>query len=218
MGERTVVRKPILSAGWLAGLHVIFIFFLTSAVHAGIVEELKKKQAEIKSVSALFTQEKHTKLLTKPIRSSGRFFYKQPDMIRWEYSGSSTLQVMYNGKELWLYYPELKEADRLSGIPQYSSLMQFDVSSLARDYTITARKEKNVSKLTLVPKTRGPVRQIEMEFAEQSSFPRKIRLTDSNNEETVITFRDARINREIEDGLFNFAPPTGVTVRERSLK
>jgi outer membrane lipoprotein carrier protein len=218
MGERHLVRKPILSAFRLAGLHVIFIFFLASAVHAGIVEELKKKQAEIKTVSALFTQEKHTRLLKKPIRSSGRFFYKQPDMIRWEYSGGSTLQVMYNGKDLWLYYPELKEADRLSGIPQYSSLMHFDVSSLAGDYTIAARKEKNVSLLTLVPKTKGPVRQIEMEFTEQSSFPGKITLVDSNNEETVITFRDARINREIEDALFNFSPPKGVTVRERTLK
>jgi outer membrane lipoprotein carrier protein len=197
-------------------LSVFASFFSIS--HAGIVEDLKKKQAEIKTVSALFTQEKHTRLLTKPIHSSGRFFYKQPSMIRWEYSGGSTLQVMYNGKELWLYYPELKEADRLSGIPQYSSLMHFDVSSLAGDYTITARKEKNVSLLTLVPKTKGPVRQIEMEFTEQSSFPGKIRLTDSNNEETVIAFRDARINREIENELFNFIPPKGVTVRERSLK
>ncbi|MDH4233183.1 MAG: outer membrane lipoprotein carrier protein LolA [Nitrospirota bacterium] len=218
MGERPVVRKFLLPVCLPVSLHVIFFFFLASAAGAGIVDELKKKQAEIETVSALFMQEKHTKLLTKPIRSTGRFFYKQPGMIRWEYGGSTSMQVMYNGKELWLYYPELKEADSLSGIPQYSSLMHFDISSLSRDYAIAARKEKNVLILRLAPKTKGPVRQIEMEFNRESSFPGKITLVDSNDEETVITFRDARINREIEDALFNFVPPEGVTVRERTLK
>lgn len=211
MGKRNIMKKQ------LSALIIIFFSIITVS-HAGSVDELKAKQADIKTVSARFMQEKHTKLLTKPIRSSGRFFYKQPDMIRWEYSGSVNMQVIYNGKELWLYYPELKEADRLNGMPQYSSLMHFDVSSLAGDYAISARKDKNVSLLSLVPKIKGPVRQIEMEFPGQSSFPRMIKLTDSNNEETVIIFSDVQLNTVIQDNTFRFIPEKGVTIRERTLK
>lgn len=211
MGKRSIMKKQLSAC-------VITFFVMISVAHAGIVDELKAKQADIKTVSARFIQEKHTKLLTKPIRSSGRFFYKQPDMIRWEYSGSVNMQVIYNGKELWLYYPELKQADRLNGMPQYSSLMRFDVSSLARDYIITEKKEKNVSLLTFVPKIKGPVRQIEMEFIGQVSFPRMIKLLDSNGEATVITFSDVQLNTVIQDNTFRFIPEKGVTIRERTLK
>lgn len=211
MGKRSIMKKQ------LSALIIIFFSIITVS-HAGSVDELKAKQADIKTVSARFIQEKHTKLLTKPIRSSGRFFYKQPDMIRWEYSGSVNMQVIFNGKELWLYYSELKEADRLNGMPQYSSLMHFDVSSLARDCIITEKKEKNVSLLTFIPKTKGPVRQIEMEFMGQASFPRMIKLLDSNGEATVITFSDVHLNTLIQDNIFSFTPEKGVTVRERNLK
>ena len=210
MGERDFVRIPSLSA--------IFFFCLVSTVHAGIIDELKTKQTEIKTVSARFMQEKHTKLLTKPIKSSGRFLYKQPDMIRWEYSGSVNMQVIYNGKELWLYYPELKEADKLTGLSQYGSLMHFDVFTMSRDYTITAKKENNIIMLKLAPKAQGPISQIEMEIPVESPFPRMIKLLDQNNEPTTITFRDVKLNPDLQDSSFTFAPDKEITVRERSLK
>lgn len=212
------MKSSCVSAWRRAGLAVIFISFLASPVNADIVEELKAKQAEIRTVSARFQQEKHTKLLTKPIRSSGRFFYKQPGMVRWEYTGSVDMQVIYNGKELWLYYPELKEADRLTGIPQYSSLMHFDVSSLSGDYIVSSEKKKNVLLLSLVPKTKSPVKRIEMEFSAQAPFPRVIKMTDSNTEETVIIFSDVHINKNVTDELFRFVPGKDVEVKERNLK
>jgi outer membrane lipoprotein carrier protein len=218
MGKRAFVRGFGLSVCRSICLPALFFIFMLSPVSADIVGELKAKQAEIKTVSALFLQEKHTKLLTKPIKSSGRFFYKQPGMVRWEYSGSINMQVIYTGKELWLYYPDLKEADRLTGLPQYSSLMHFDLSSLSGDYTISAKKEKNASMLTLVPKIKGPVRKIEMEFSGQTSFPLAVRMTDSNNEETVIIFSDVRINKNISDEIFRFVPEKGITVKERNLE
>ncbi|MBI5632682.1 MAG: outer membrane lipoprotein carrier protein LolA, partial [Nitrospirae bacterium] len=131
-------------------------------------------------MSANFTQEKKTKLLNKPIKADGRFLYKQPDRIRWEYKGSVNMQVLFNGKDIWIYYPDLKEADKLTGLSQYGSMMQFDVSTLSRDYTITAKKEKSIIILRLAPKVKGPISQIEMEIPEESAFPRMVKLSDQN--------------------------------------
>ena len=96
--------------------------------------------------------------------------------------------------------------------------MHFDLSSLSGDYTISAKKEKNASMLTLVPKIKGPVRKIEMEFSGQTSFPLVVRMTDSNNEETVIIFSDVRINKNISDEIFRFVPEKGIKVKERNLE
>jgi len=168
-------------------------------------------------VSATFTQEKKTKLLSKPIKSNGKFFYKQADRIRWEYTGSTNMQVIFNGKDLWIYYPDLKEADKLSGLSQYGSMMRFDVLSLSNDYTITAKKDKSIALLTFLPKTKGPLSRIEMEIVDGSSFPRMVRLLDQNNEPTTISFRDVKLNAKIPDSTFTFLPDRGVIVRERSL-
>jgi len=196
----------------------LLLIIFTSISSADILDDLKARQAKIRTVSANFTQEKKTKLLTKPIRTDGRFLYKQPDRIRWEYRGNINLQVIFNGKDIWLYYPDLKEADKLSGLSQYGSLMQFDVLTMSRDYTITARKEKAVILLKFSPKMKGPISQIEMEIQEDAAFPRMVKLFDQNNEPTTITFRDVKLNPDIKDDNFIFVPDKGVTVRERSLR
>ena len=207
-----------LIAGLIISLLLVLFCWSATTASADILDDLKAKQGRIKTVSASFTQEKKTKLLTKPIKTEGRFLYKQPDRIRWEYRGSVNLQVIFNGKDIWLYYPELKEADKLSGLSQYGSLMQFDVLTMSRDYTITARKEKTIIYLKFSPKVKGPISQIDMEIPEESSFPHKVKLFDQNNEPTTITFKDIKLNPEIQDSSFTFVPEKGVVVRERSLR
>jgi outer membrane lipoprotein carrier protein len=192
--------------------------FFSASASADIIDDLKARQAKIKTVSADFSQEKKTRLLTKPIRSEGRFLYKQPGKVRWEYRGGMNMQVVFNGKDIWIYYPDLKEADKLSGLAQYGSLMHFDIFTMSKDYTITARKDKGFTSLTFVPKAKGPVSRIEMEISDDTSFPRVVRLLDRNNEPATIAFRDVKINPEIKDTAFNFVPEKGVIVRERSLR
>ena len=211
------MKKFSFSACKLVSLSAVILSLVASISHADILDDLKVRQARIKSVSATFTQEKKTRLLSRPIKTSGRFLHKQPDKIRWEYTGSTNMQVIFNGKDLWIYYPELKEADKLGGMSQYGSILHFDVLSLSKDYTITANKDKNLTHLTFVPKTKGPISRIEMEIIDDSSFPRMVKLLDQNNEPTTIFFRDIKLNTNIPDSSFIFTPEKGVIVRERSL-
>lgn len=183
-----------------------------------LVAELKAKQAKIKSVSARFTQEKRVRLMAKPIRNKGRFFFRQPGSVRWEYGGETQLQVIFNGTDLWLYYPDLKEAEKVSGTLPFASLMQFDLSTLSADYDVTARRERGIVKVKLVPRAKGFLREIEMEMPEDEAFPKIMRLIDANNEATVIAFSDVKLNTQLADEIFRFTPPQGVNVRERVVR
>ncbi|RPJ08606.1 MAG: outer membrane lipoprotein carrier protein LolA, partial [Deltaproteobacteria bacterium] len=51
----------------------------------GSWEELKSAAGPIKSISAEFVQEKHLKILARPLVSSGVFYYQAPASLRWEY-------------------------------------------------------------------------------------------------------------------------------------
>jgi hypothetical protein len=48
-------------------------------------EELKSAAGGVKSVRAEFVQEKHMKILARPLISSGVFYYQAPAALRWEY-------------------------------------------------------------------------------------------------------------------------------------
>lgn len=197
---------------------VLLLLFFQTLACADIIDELKVKQAAIKTVSAEFFQEKKTKLLTRPIRAEGSFLYRQPDKIKWEYRGSVNMQVFFNGKDIWLYYPDLKEADKLSGISQYGSMMHFDLNNMSRDYSVTAKKDKGMILLSMLPKVKGFIGRIEMELSDDMSFPHIVKIFDKNNDPTTITFRNIKLNAEIKDSMFSFVPGSGVTVRERSLR
>ena len=49
----------------------------------GSWEELKSAAGPIKSISAEFVQEKHLKILARPLVSSGVFYYQAPASLRW---------------------------------------------------------------------------------------------------------------------------------------
>jgi len=198
-------------------LIVLSLLIMASRAAADLLDDLKARQSKITSVSATFTQEKKTRLLSKPLKASGHFLFRQPDRIRWEYTGGTNMQVIFNGKDLWLWYPDLKEADRLSGLSQYGSMMRFDVHSLSKDYIITAKKVRSMTLLTLLPKAKSPISRIEMELAGGSPFPRLVRLLDRNGEPTIILFRDIMLNPDIPDSSFTFRPAKDVVIREGSL-
>ena len=198
-------------------LIALSLLIMASGAAADLLDDLKDRQSKITSASAAFTQEKKTRLLSRPLKTSGSFLFRQPDRVRWEYTGDTNMQVIFNGKDLWLWYPDLKEADRLSGLSQYAALMRFDVLSLSKDYIITAKEDRSMTLLTLLPKAKSPISRIEMELAEGSPFPRLVRLLDRNREPTVIRFRDIMLNPDIPESSFTFLPPKDVVIRERSL-
>ena len=48
--------------------------------------DFQEAASKIKSLKAEFIQEKRLKILSKPLVSHGRLFYRPPDYLRWEYT------------------------------------------------------------------------------------------------------------------------------------
>ena len=67
-------------------------------------DEIKSAAAPIKAVSAGFVQEKHLKLLARPLVSSGVFCFKAPGFLRWEYRAPlrNVLLMTPDGTERWV--------------------------------------------------------------------------------------------------------------------
>jgi outer membrane lipoprotein-sorting protein len=63
-------------------------------------ERLKKEASSLSSIESDFTQEKFLDVFNEKIVSKGRFYYKQENMIRMDYTSSIDYQIIINGQKL----------------------------------------------------------------------------------------------------------------------
>lgn len=63
-------------------------------------ERLKKEAASLSSIESDFTQEKFLNVFNEKIISKGRFYYKQENMIRMDYTSPVDYQIVINGRKL----------------------------------------------------------------------------------------------------------------------
>nr|MBF0223694.1 outer membrane lipoprotein carrier protein LolA [Desulfobulbaceae bacterium] len=78
---------------------LLILLSLTSFCQAGEWETISQNARQLKAVRAEFTQEKHLKILARPIISKGFFIYQAPGSLRWEYASPvKSLLLMHNGR------------------------------------------------------------------------------------------------------------------------
>src|SRR5436309_13284942 len=65
-----------------------------------------------RSTQADFQEERVIRLMKKPILSSGRISFQPPNKFRREVKGNSPSVTVSDGRQLWIYYPNFKSAER----------------------------------------------------------------------------------------------------------
>ena len=61
--------------------------------------EIQSAAGKIDTIEADFTQEKHLKILSKPLVSKGAFYYLAPNSLRWEYTAPfKSILLLHDGK------------------------------------------------------------------------------------------------------------------------
>jgi len=180
------------------------------------VEEIREAQKGLRTVRADFKQEKRTELLDRPVRSEGRFYFKSPSNLRWEYDES--MVVIYDGRSLYIHYTELGEAERIDDAAGFVGPLGFNLDLLRKDFEIQATGSQGRGLLSLRPKKDMPFELMEMVFSGGGAFPREVRITEENGDRTVITFLNVETNVDVPDSTFVFVAPPGVKLRERNLR
>src|ERR1700756_1292069 len=99
-------------------LTLIFVLIsLTYLANSAPVSEgdLKSLLAAIRqnrSTQADFQEQRMIRLMKKPIVSSGKVWFQPPNKFRREVKGSSPSLTVSDGRQLWIYYPNFKSAER----------------------------------------------------------------------------------------------------------
>jgi len=209
-------------------LLLLVVIFLGSSVWAGndldsILKEMDKRQREIKDLKANFSQEKILELLEEKLISQGKMKYKKPDRMSWEYFEPDPLLMIIKGKGMWLYYPDMKVAEKYDLERAGETLGLFvgfgkSVEYLKKNYRIRLLEEKkDFYCLELIPRREEELRylsKIILWVNTKEYWPVKTKIFEPNGDTTLIEFKDIEINTKIPDSEFEFQVPKGVEVVE----
>jgi outer membrane lipoprotein carrier protein len=194
----------------------IFVLCIAATAFGGPIDDIKKAQAGVKTVKASFKQEKITELYERPIKSEGTFYFKSSVGVRWEYGDE--MQVIYDGKTLYIYYIQLDEAEKIQGVSGFVGPLSFDMTELLKDFKVESREEGGAYHLHLVPKKDVPFETMDMVFEKGAAFPGQVTITEKTGDHTKILFAAIKTNVKLANSLFVFNPPPGVEVRERAMQ
>ncbi|MCP4681909.1 MAG: outer membrane lipoprotein carrier protein LolA [Desulfobacterales bacterium] len=172
-------------------------------------EGIKAGSGKVTSVSAEFVQEKHMKILARPLISKGTFQFQPPGSLRWEYkSPVKSILLMHKGKTKQ-YIQGNKGIIEATGahlesmrivLKQITGVLS---GSFSEDLFIaTLKPGRNI---VLTPKEKSMsrfIRRIEIALSDRPGLIESVSIYESENSFTKLMFINALLNQKISESLF----------------
>lgn len=187
---------------------------------AELVEKVQNNFAKYKTFAADFEQEFHWVVLDRKLKKTGRIYTRRPGAFRLEVDGGDLFVA--DGKTIWSYSPQNEQvvASAYDGdfrtpwevLVDYTEA--FDpvaVEEVKLDrrkcYMLTLRPQANVSEIV----------QLRVWVDRDKWHLLRLEKLEADDNTTVYTLSNHRINKKIDDGLFTFEVPSGVELIDRRI-
>ncbi|QTA79285.1 Outer membrane lipoprotein carrier protein, LolA-related [Desulfonema limicola] len=193
-----------------------FIFFICVFLCLGWAdnwEGIKKSAGIISSVQADFIQEKHMKILSKPLISKGTFCYQSPESLRWEYlSPVQSVLLMHKGKtKRFIKTGEDYVEDSGANLQAMQIVLQeitrwlkgeFDKNP---DFEAGLESKDGRSKIVLIPRQKAfasIINKIELILADQPGVIDMVMIYENQDSYTKLVFKNSLLNKAIDESRF----------------
>jgi outer membrane lipoprotein-sorting protein len=177
---------------------------------ADVTEERRFFAEKLSSISAEFVQEKHMKILLKPLVSGGSFHFKTPNSLRWEYrypvqsvlfihDGKTNRYIRRNGTiiedagtHLQSLHVVLEEITRwVKG--RFDENPAFTVQHEPGPKIVLSPKDKNLAMM---------IQRIELIFSDQPGIMKSVVICEGEDSFTRLDFKNVILNQPLDDSLF----------------
>lgn len=206
-------------------LPIFFVIALTGVADGAPLsgDELKNLLAAIRqnrSTQADFQEQRVLRLMKKPVLNSGTVWFQTPNKFRREVKGNSPSITVSDGRDLWIYYPNFKSAERYplgKGSPLDATVAAINsalnLEDIESSFNVTATKSENGHELQLLPRTASMKRVFQkLDLRINSEF--RVERTDMllPNGDRIVTTYSSQRRAAIPASTFEFKPPAGTEV------
>ena len=173
-----------------------------------------------RSTQADFQEERMIRLMMKPIRSSGRIWFQPPNKFRREVKGNSPSVTVSDGRQLWIYYPNFKSAERYplgKGSPLDSTVAAINsalnLENIENMFQINGAKTEKGYELALTPRTPSMKRafqKLDLKINDNLGVERTDMLLP--NGDRIVTTYSNQTRAPVPASIFEFKPPPGTEI------
>lgn len=186
-----------------------------------IVSEVQTTYQGVTSVRANFLQTIKNPLTGKEEKKSGRIMLERPRKMRIEVGLPLESAVVSDGATLWIYAAQQKQVivQKETSTGGGMGVLLDDLGRLSEMFTVTVAPEttpKTTYTVTLVPKTAGQYKSVQLTLTKQRYVLQQLVLVDQMDGRTVMDFSGVMMGGDVPDSTFSFKAPTGTTVVDAS--
>src|SRR5438874_6896695 len=192
----------------------------TAPLSEGDLKNLLAGIRQNRSTQADFQEERVIRLMKKPIVSSGRIWFQPPNKFRREVKGNSHSVTVSDGRQLWIYYPNFKSAERYplgKGSPLDSTVAAINsalnLENIENVFQINTTKAERGYELALTPRTPSMKRafqKLDLRINDNLRVERTDMLLP-NGDRIVTTYLN-QTRAPVPASTFDFKPPPGTEV------
>src|SRR5438874_9085862 len=173
-----------------------------------------------RTTQADFQEERVMRLMKKPIVASGKIWFQPPNKFRQEDKSNSPSITISDGRQLWIYYPNFKSAERYplgKGSPLDSTVAAINsalnLENIENTFQITPTKSENGYELALLPRTASMKRvfqKLDLHINDNLRVDRTDMLLP--NGDRIVTAYTNQTRAAVPASTFEFTPPAGAEV------
>ena len=173
-----------------------------------------------RTTQADFQEERVMRLMKKPIVSSGKIWFQPPNKFRREVKGNSPSITVSDGRQLWIYYPNFKSAERYplgksspldSTVAAINSALNLE--NIENTFQINAAKTDKGYELTLLPRAPSMKRafqKLDLRIDDNLRVERTDMLLP--NGDRIVTTYSNQTRAPVPVSTFEFKPPPGTEI------
>ena len=197
-------------------LIVVFFLLVSGAkADAAATQDLSRFFNQVQRYSARFDQVVLDEALNPIQESSGNLWIERPGKFRWQYTTPYVQHVVGDGKQVWVYDVDLKQAAvrRMEGaLGSTPAMLLAGRGSLEASFVIKdLGRQGELDWVQMKPKKNdGGFEDIRIGF--EKGRIRTLEMVDGFGQITRVTLKDAQENPPISADKFQFKPPKGVDV------
>lgn len=177
-------------------------------------EEIRAAAETVTAIQADFVQEKHLPILAKPLVSKGRFYFRTPRSLRWEYLAPlQSILIMHEGRTTrWVADPSGWRAERGPGLEAMQVVLQ-EIS-----LWLSGRFEDNPSfearltaerRIVLTPREAAfeeLIQRIELQLGAQPGTIETVEIHEGPQAFTRLIFDGTQLNPDLKAAIFKEVP------------
>jgi outer membrane lipoprotein carrier protein len=189
---------------------------------AALVRRVSQVQTSLATLNADFEQTRTSHLLAAPSVSHGRFYFRAPDSVRWEYDAPREMIVLITGGVAITYRPAEKRAERIEVGRAQRRVFRFisaaePLDKLMQHFTFVFHDPLGdgnylleLRPAALMMKKR--LRSVTIEIERATYLPIKVSYTEADGDSTAYSFSNVRLNQPQPPDLFTLTMPPDVQV------